>query len=369
MWTYNNPVRIRFGAGAIDGLASAISGRSYAVVTYPDPYFTELIHNIAERAGSPAFVVNDVVPNPDYKHLAPQCARFKGLVALPDVIVALGGGSVIDSAKVFAAAGGNFETVARFLETGLGAEDLACTPIIAAPTTAGTGSEVTCWATVWDEVRSRKFSLSLQALYPEMAIIDPKLMLGKSRQLTLSTGLDSLSHALESIWNVNANPVSALYAVAAAKRILADLPLLLHDLDSLELRGSLAEASLCAGLAFSNTKTAIAHNISYPLTLDRGVQHGIACSFTLPTILRSVMGIGGFREAALREIFGDDLEKGSENLEDFLRKLGVGTSFRDYGVPAETWADIIRDAFAGERGKNFVGQMDGFLTAQDRMLS
>ncbi|MEX0347244.1 MAG: iron-containing alcohol dehydrogenase PsrA [Rhizobiaceae bacterium] len=369
MWTFHNPVRIRFGAGVIDGLAEGLSGRSYAVVTYPDPYFAELTNKIADQAGSPAIVIDDVVPNPDYKHLMPQCIRFNSLGALPEVFVALGGGSVIDSAKVFATARGNFEPVARFLETGLGAENLAPIPIIAAPTTAGTGSEVTSWATVWDEARGCKFSLSLPKLYPEMAFIDPKLMIGKPHQLTLSTALDSLSHALESIWNVNANPVSAQFAIAAAKRILTDLPRLLRDPGNLELRASIAEAALSAGLAFSNTKTAIAHNISYPMTLDWGVQHGIACSFTLPTVLRSVIGIGGFRESALCEIFGHDLEDGADDLELFLRQLGVATNFRDYGVPAETWPDIIRDAFAGERGKNFVGQMDRFVAAQDLILS
>lgn len=267
MWAYNNPVQIRFGAGAIDSLAEQVRGRHYAVVTYPDPYFAELTAEIAEQSGPATLIVDDVAPNPDFKHLLPQCVRFAELESLPDVIVALGGGSVIDSAKVFAAAGGSFPNVARFIETGQDAETFANTPIIAVPTTAGTGSEVTCWATVWDEARGKKFSLARKELYPEAAIVDPALMLGKPYGLTLSTGLDTLSHALESIWNVNANPISARFAVASARRILRDLPNLLGDLQNLDLRASMAEASLMAGLAFSNTKTAIAHNISYPITL------------------------------------------------------------------------------------------------------
>ena len=102
-----------------------------------------------------------------------------------------------------------------------------------------------------------------ETLYPEIAVIDPMLMLAKPYGLTLATGLDALSHSIESIWNINANPVSARHAVTAARAILADLPNLLRDLGNLELRNQIAEASLNAGLAFSNTKTAIAHNLSY----------------------------------------------------------------------------------------------------------
>ena len=174
-----------------------------------------------------------------------------------------GGGSVIDSAKVFAAAAGDFSKVLHYLETGAGGSALSAIPIIAVPTTAGTGSEVTSWATVWDEERGRKFSLVRETLYPEIAVIDPMLMLAKPYGLTLATGLDALSHSIESIWNINANPVSARHAVTAARAILADLPNLLRDLGNLELRNQIAEASLNAGLAFSNTKTAIAHNLSY----------------------------------------------------------------------------------------------------------
>ncbi len=186
-------------------------------------------------------------------------------------------------------------------------------------------------------------------------------MLGKPVGLTMATGLDALSHALESIWNLNANPVSAGHAVAASKLILRALPKVVRDPGNLSLRNDMAEASLCAGLAFSNTKTAIAHNLSYAMTLGWGVQHGIACSFTLPTILRSVIGIGGFREAALKEIFGSDLHSGADNLEQFLKDLGVGTRYSDHGVPNSKWREIIDEAFVGERGKNFIGTKERYL--------
>lgn len=363
MWAYRNPVKILFGNDRFASISSLIAGRTYAVVTYPDAPFHALTAQLIADEGQPLLVVNDTAPNPDYRLLAEQSARFSKLPSQPEVIVALGGGSVIDSAKVFAAAAGDFNKVQRYLETQEGASALSAIPIIAVPTTAGTGSEVTCWATVWDEERGRKFSLARENLYPEVALVDPTLMLGKPYGLTLATGLDALSHSIESIWNVNANPVSARHAVAAARAILADLPNLLRDLGNLELRSRIAEASLNAGLAFSNTKTAIAHNLSYPMTLSWGVQHGIACSFTLPTVLRSVVGLGGFREAALKQIFGDDLSKGADDLTEFLVSLGVGTRFTDHGVPETACRTIVDEAFAGERGKNFIGSKESFLEA------
>ena len=363
MWTYANPVSVVFGSGVFDRLADLIAGRAYALVTYPEPAFADLAARLQAASGAPVITIQDVAPNPDYDLLRAQSARFANLGGKVDVIVALGGGSVIDSAKVFATAGGDFGRVARYLETKDGADDLAILPIIAVPTTAGTGSEVTCWATVWNEAEGKKYSLSHPDLYPETALVDPDLMLGKPYGLTLATGLDALSHSLESIWNINANPVSARHAVAASKLILKTLPRLARDLGNLDLRRDMAEASLCAGLAFSNTRTAIAHNLSYPITLGWGVQHGIACSFTLPTVLRSVIGIGGYREAALQEIFGDDLSAGADHLTGFLNELSVGIRFADHGIPADQCNDIIDTAFAGERGKNFVGTKDRFIEA------
>ena len=363
MWSYNNPVRIIFGVDQFASIASLINGRTYALVTYPEAPFQALTERVANGAGKPLIVVKDIAPNPDCRLLAEQSARFASLTSVPEVIVAIGGGSVIDSAKVFAAAAGNFSRVQRYIETGDGGSTLSAIPVIAVPTTAGTGSEVTSFATVWDEERGRKFSLARKNLYPEVALVDPTLTLSKPHSLTLATGLDALSHSIESIWNINANPMSARHAVAAARAILVDLPNLLHDLTNLKLRHRIAEASLNAGLAFSNTKTAIAHSLSYPITLGWGVQHGIACSFILPTVLRSVVGIGGFREAALKQVFGEDLDKGASDLTEFLASLGVGHRFADHGIPDIDCNHIINEAFTGERGKNFIGSQESFLKA------
>jgi len=366
MWSYVNPVRVVFGRGRFGELGGLINGRRYGVVTYPGAPFSDLVDTLGRSTGNPVAVINDVAPNPDFALLESQAARMTPVASELDVIVAIGGGSVIDTAKVLAASKGGFVTVRRFLENKQGGDALSNIPIIAVPTTSGTGSEVTSWATVWDAEAGRKFSLARPGLYPETALIDPDLMLGKPRDLTLATGLDALSHALESLWNVNANPISANHAVAAARSILTHLPPLLDDLANIGLRAEMAGAALHAGLAFSNTKTAIAHNISYPITLGWGVPHGIACSFTLPVVLRSVAGVGGIRAESLTAIFGPDLEAGADRLADFLTRLGVGLRFEDYGIPAQEHRRILDDAFAGERGQNFSGSPERLIAAAAR---
>ena len=365
IWNYQNPVSINFGEGIFDKIHQFIGGRNYALITYSDDQFTSYTRSLIKTSGKPALLINDIAPNPDFELLSEQAKLYSEIKNKPEVIVALGGGSVIDSAKVFSAAENGFENIKKFLETKKGGEDLSSTPIIAVPSTSGTGSEVTCWATIWDKKNSRKYSLAHEKLFPEIALIDPKLMMGKSYELTLVTALDALSHALESIWNINANTISANHATFAAKSILKILPTLLNDLTNINLRTEMASASLSAGLAFSSTKTAIAHNLSYPITLGWGVPHGIACSFTLPTILQSVVSIGGFREESLKEIFGDDLTKAADNLKIYLERFNIGTTFLELGIPHEKSKKIVDEAFIGERGLNFIGSKENFLKAAD----
>ncbi len=368
MWRYRNPVEISFGAGSFARLPALIAGRPYALVTYGEPVFAALAERLAGLAGAPAVTLDQVAPNPDFAELPRCCQRLGAARESPRVIVALGGGSVIDTAKALAAAGDDFGRVRRFLESGTGAEDLVALLIIAVPTTAGTGSDVTCWATLWHAAADRKYSLLRPNLYPEHAVIDPELLLGLPRDLTISTALDALSHALESLWNVNANPVSRSLAIAAARELLSSLPRVAEVLGDIALRTGVARAALMAGLAFSNTKTALAHALSYPITLDHGVAHGIACSFSLPLVMRAAVGVEPDCDAALGAIFGPDLEAGAERLSDFLAGLGVSVDPAGHGVAAPEWREIVKRAFAGARGKNYIGTRERVESLSERAV-
>jgi alcohol dehydrogenase len=358
MWSFFNPVRIEFGAGASAKAAGHIRGRRWALVTYDMPVFKEKAAQIAVAAGQPAVSIDNIVANPDFADLVSSCEAFGKAKPAPEVIVALGGGSIIDAAKVLAASGGSFETVRMHLTGEKPIKDAAFTPIIAIPSTAGTGSEVTSWATVWDAGNGLKYSLAHRALYPEVAIIDPQLALSAPHALTLATGLDALSHALESIWNVSANPVSANFAVEAAKEVIETLPPLLEDLSNPDLRARQARAAMMAGLAFSNTRTALAHNISYDITLKRGTPHGIACSFCLPAVMQWSIGADAGCDTNLRRIFGTDLRAGADKLKMMIESLGVSTNPADYGLNESEWRSLVERAVQGERGKNFIGRLN-----------
>jgi phosphonate metabolism-associated iron-containing alcohol dehydrogenase len=303
------------------------------------------------------YVFEDVQPNPDVAHLRSTYENFWQHAADCDVVLAVGGGSAIDTAKALLVGteSGRFDELLTLLATGKPFTPARCKQLIAAPTTAGTGSEVTPWATIWDSASQKKYSLHLDCTWPRVAIIDPQLMLTVPAGVTVSTGLDALSHALEAIWNVNANPVSDTFAISAIEDILECLPRLQKDLPSQELRTRMALAALKAGLAFSNTKTALAHSISYEMTLRHGLPHGIACSFTLPLVLGLAWGHDATRDHTLQRVFGDDLPKAQQQLREFLHSLGVKTEFADYGVSVKDAEAIIHLAMQGARGKNFIG--------------
>jgi phosphonate metabolism-associated iron-containing alcohol dehydrogenase len=210
---------------------------------------------------------------------------------------------------------------------------------------------------VWDRTpgAQKKYSLHLEETWPEAAVVDPDLTLSLPAGPTLAAGLDALSHSLESIWNINANPISDTHAISAARDVLAVLPSLMKQLRNPALRGQMSLAALKAGLAFSNTKTALAHSISYDMTLNHGLPHGIACSFTLPMVLARAVGADPQRDAVLAQIFDGPLRDAPAMLEACLTSVGVSTDFAAYGVGKAEADQMIHKALDGVRGKNFVG--------------
>lgn len=357
IWRFRNPVDIHFGSGIIDRIGTAIGARRWLLVTHPDAPLLPWRARLAELAGDPLTVIDDVEPNPSLAMLQRACAVFAGAGQV-DVIVALGGGSVMDSAKFLAAGHGQYAAVLAHLN-GEATPAQPALPIIAIPTTAGTGSELTKWATVWDPERGRKLSLNRDDLYPQAAFIDPLITASLPWPITLSSGLDALSHALESIWNVNANPITRDFAISAARDVLDALPRLQADPADGAAREVLARGAMRAGLAFSNTQTALAHNISYPITLHHGVPHGIACSFCLPEVMIAAIGVDAVCDQALDAIFGD-LAMAPLRLRQWLDALGVPRDPQSLGLGQAEWDDVVADAFAGPRGRNFIGSLDRF---------
>tara|TARA_B100001057_G_scaffold483699_1_gene560818 strand:- start:491 stop:1603 length:1113 start_codon:yes stop_codon:yes gene_type:complete len=367
MWSYYNPVEILFGKNKFQEIHNVLKNKSYIIITHPEEIFKKYSEELNSSSNPPLSIMTNIQPNPDYKHILQLQKKFSSISKTVDYILAIGGGSVTDTAKAIAAFKENQDYLTDFVRNKKNPQVENPIKIIAIPTTSGTSSELTCWATIWDKEKNNKLSLAHKELYVEKAIIDPTIMINKPLGLTISTGLDALSHSMESIWNINANPISALHAIQASKLILKNLPLLTKDLKNINLRSNIARACVHAGLAFSNTKTAIAHNLSYPITLNYGIQHGIACSFTLPIVTRSMIGINKIAEERLQLIFNDNLKNASIKLAEFMRSLKVPLNLNEIKVPVQEWNNIVNDAFLGERGKNFIGNKEAFIASSKLM--
>ncbi len=354
---FYNPVDVRFGPGCLSEVPQQVGERPCVLMTFPEAGHLGLLDNLIRDLGSRLVGVIDQLPvNPDVQDLESIWQDFIHLDEPPQVVIAVGGGSVIDVAKAICTAS-TAQSFGRLMQHLTGQEPVN-TPLsaelIAVPTTAGTGSEVTPWATIWDKAGQKKYSLQGPALWPKLAVVDPQLTQGLPAQVTLSSGLDALSHALESIWNRHANPVSDALAIQAARGVIATLPELMLDLGNLNLRAAMARAALLAGLAFSNTKTALAHAISYDLTLRLGIAHGLACSFCLPAVMERALGLSSSRDACLANIFGDPLDQAPFRLRQFLASLGVSTDFASYGYDKQQEVALMEQALGSARGENFL---------------
>lgn len=285
-WSYRNPVRIV--NGPLESLNRHVQGDKVLIVTTPGFVKRGVVKRIEKALCDRQFTVWDgVKPNPDAQDLDFACRmlRSRGV----DCVVGLGGGSALDAAKVLATIlaneiEGSLQHLFRLGDIPVLTQRL---PLVAVPTTAGTGSEVTPFATVWDHDEKKKYSLAGDYVFPDVALIDKTLTLTLSDEDTLYPALDAISHSLESLWNKNRSPVTRAFAYQALALATRALPLVMRDPSNNEARGDMQHASILAGLAISQTRTAIAHAISYPLTTRFGVPHGLACSFTLPTILEN----------------------------------------------------------------------------------
>ncbi len=290
-WSHANPVRIRAGAGVLAELPGLLPAGRILVVTSPGARRRGLLDGLLAALPDRLTICDRISPNPDLDALDGLIGESLGLGIAG--VCAIGGGSAIDAAKALAACLplGREHPLDAVLRLG-SASITSRLPLIACPTTAGTGSEVTPFATIWDGREKRKHSLNDPLLFPDIALLDPVPTLTLPPDETLYSALDAVSHALESLWNRHRTPVSIAVAAQALALIEPALPAVLVQPRNPAARVSVQQASMLAGLAISQTRTAIAHSISYPLTSHHGVPHGLACSFTLPAIIDHLAASG-----------------------------------------------------------------------------
>lgn len=200
-----------------------------------------------------------------------------------DSIIAFGGGSVMDCAKAIGACVVKNKPVAKL--AGLFSVRTELPYFIAVPTTAGTGSEATLVAVITNKQQKQKFTVIDPCLVPKVAILDPKLMTGLPAKITAETGIDALTHAIESYIGQHANPLTKQYALSAMTRIFKYLPLAYQDGDNIEARAEMALASFYAGAAFTRTSVGYVHAIAHQLGGYYQVPHGLANAIVLPHVL------------------------------------------------------------------------------------
>lgn len=290
------PTRIIFGLGALDQFDQLLlelmvehkptkilllTGRRLATKPWQDV----VIRSVAQHDH---VVIENTQSNPTISSITQILNRAR--TENVDFVIGMGGGSVLDSAKVVALLAADQQTT--LLDALNGTErNFRSLPMIAIPTTAGTGSEVTSFATVWDDLHKRKYSLASPEMYPLLSIIDPILTATLPTKLLASTGLDALAHAVESSWSVNSTQESLEYGLQAITLVMKSLEGLVRNLDTPDLRTKASLGSLYAGMAIAMGKTTISHAISYPLTAYYNLSHGYACGLTLGGLVRFNTGV------------------------------------------------------------------------------
>lgn len=269
------------------------------------------------------------------------------------LIVAIGGGSVIDVAKVIGFCAMQPSCRVRDALRSLPAFPASSIPVIAIPTTAGTGSEVTPWSVLWDREEEKKYSLAHPFLFPAYAIVDPVLTYSTPASLTAVTGMDAFTQACEAYWNRNSNSMSDDLALSAIRRIYTALPLAVKNGQDASSRHAVMLGSLEAGMAFSQTRTAACHSISYPMTIKFGVPHGQAVALTLPSVL--VLNAQAQPERApefCKALGAPDVQTAADGIRQLMQSIHLSTTLSSAGMTADDIEYIIQNGFTPARMDN-----------------
>ena len=344
------PRLIRLGGGTLNELPEVLAEIGVSkpfVVT--DPFLArtgplDRLTRILGDAGVPVRVFDRTVSDPIEASVAETLAAFKE--GDHDCVVAFGGGSPIDTAKavaVLAVRGGRMAPLKA-----PHAENTAGLPIIAIPTTAGTGSEATRFTIITDEATDEKMLCAGTAYLPTAAIVDFELTMTKPRRLTADTGIDSLTHAIEAYVSKKANPFSDGMALAAMRSIWPHLKTACDQPDNRAAREAMMAGALQAGIAFSNASVALVHGMSRPIGAHFHVPHGLSNAMLLPlvtgfsahaalpryAVCARTMGIAGDRE-------GDQsaVARLVDSLAQLNAELEVPTP-KAYGIDGRVWRDL-----------------------------
>lgn len=347
-----------FGPGAIDNIPEEAKKRGFSkafVVTDKDlvkfgvsGYVTELL----DKASLPYEVYDDVKQNPAIETVQNGVAKFKASGA--DYIIAIGGGSPIDTAKGIAIIANNPEFADVVSLEGVAPTKNKCVPIIAVPTTAGTAAEVTINYVITDPGKKRKFVCVDVNDIPVVAVIDPKMMAGMPKGLAASTGMDALTHAIESYICKGAWELSDTLSLKSIEMIAANLRASVND-NSMEAKNNMGVAQYVAGMSFSNVGLGIVHSMAHPLGAFYDTPHGVANAVLLPYVMEYNAPATGekYRDIAAAmgvDTTGMDQETYRKAAVDAVRALskdvGIPEKLHEIGVKEADLPALAESAFA-----------------------
>jgi alcohol dehydrogenase len=308
-----------------------------------------LLTALGERA---AGLYAEAIPDSSAAVVAKGAEAFRSSGA--DGIISIGGGSSMDTAKATAilAKKGNRNLQDFF---GIGKIGEPIVPHIAIPTTSGTASEVTMFATIKDHESKVKNLISDPYLTPPVAILDPEMTSGLPPQMTAATGMDALSHAIESLHARDYEPITDGLAAHAIRLVVQYLPRCLEKGDDLEARGMQALASTMAGMSFQNALVGCVHGMAHALGGMFGVHHGLANAILLTHGMRFNLPVSAPRYRLVAEAFGlnvqgkSDAEVGEmaiQAVDRFVRSLGLPMRLSELNLPRERIEDLAKIAVA-----------------------
>lgn len=343
-WNYMQPVTIKFGNGIIKKINSIIDEKELKnglLVSTPFFIRSGLAEKIVKESnGLLKLVFGDLDPNPTVENVD-NCAEVIRNNNI-EFIVALGGGSALDCAKAAGTICLTDDSIVKYHGTGIQIpfEHL---PLIAIPSTAGTGSEVTCVSVLTDKKLGKKAPIVSDGFYPDLALIDPELTYSMPPKVTAQTGIDVLSHALEGFWSKNHQPICDALALHATELVFKYLLKAYSEPDNMEAREKMAEASLIAGLAFSLPKTTASHACSFPLTNIYHIPHGEACGLSLDYFARINGDVDGGRlnDFAFKLGFSDSEEMANE-IHDLKEKMGLMNDLKGFNLTDDNIDELVK---------------------------
>ena len=355
---YYNPVRTYQGYGSLNQLSKLAQTCASPESTILLLVWNESVLEIPEIA---AFVAQEkyhlmvqpfTASNPELTQLYEMYCQTRMLNV--GLVIAIGGGSVLDVGKSLCCLYGKDISSEEDLRSMIRTKTYgspAC-PWIGIPTTAGTGSEVTCWATIWDSPNNAKYSVDTPENYAYAAVVDPTLAASMPLKLAVSSALDAVAHATESYWAKASNTVSKALSLRAIRTIMGSIDTLLADSTNQDAHDAMAKGSMLAGLAFSNTRTTACHSISYPLTMQCHIPHGVAVSLLLGPVLD--LNLPAIADVdALLDAFGvKEPYQAGERITAILEAAGHRVHLRQWGASEEMLPELVAHSITKGRADN-----------------